>query len=133
MSICAPTISQRLAIIAVSGACDDHLNAIVQSYHDAARTLVSGLVDIGFEYSVPMRAFYVYADCHGIGQRTGVETSLQLCHKLLYNCTVACTPGIDFDEQRAQDFIRFSVAGSRRDVDEGTNRIASFLSQFPNA
>lgn len=130
MAICAPTVSQRLAIVAISGICDVYLDTIVKSYFDAAETLVRHLRQAGFICCIPNGAFYVYANCKSVCSRVGVEGSLQLCHCLLYTCAIACTPGLDFDAERGHDYIRFSCASSFQDVDEAGNRLVQYLLLF---
>lgn len=129
MAICAPTLSQRLGEVAISGVCDSELDAIVKGYFRSAEVLVEWLLKAGFEASVPPCAFFVYARCTSVCERLKVDGSLQLCHQLLHECGVACTPGMDFDEKDGKNFVRFSCAGGMDVVREAGPRIYQFVTQ----
>ena len=67
-------------------------------------------------------AFYVYAD---VGHLT--DDSMQWCHRLLADTGVATAPGIDFDTDVGNQFVRFSFAGTPADVTEALHRMEPWL------
>lgn len=131
MAICAPTPCQHSGVVALSGACDEELNERVSCYFKAADALVERLVQVGFDAFSPAGAFYVYAECRDVCQRVGATGATQLCDMLLRHCRVACTPGVDFDEDRGEDFVRLSCSQAVEDVTEAGDRIAKFVNKFP--
>ena len=52
---------------------------------------------------------------------------MAFCHELLARTGVALAPGIDFDTEVGNRFIRFSFAGKREDVEVGLQRLGNFL------
>jgi aspartate/methionine/tyrosine aminotransferase len=48
---------------------------------------------------------------------------------ILEETGVAVTPGIDFDAERGQHFIRFSYAGTREDMAEAVRRLKRWSDQ----
>lgn len=127
MAICAPTLSQRLGEVALSGMHDTELDRIVGEYFRSAEILAERLREAGFQASVPSGAFYVYAQCTTVCERLKVDGSIQLCRLLLHECGVACTPGIDFDENDGKDFVRFSCSGGVEIAREAGSRIVDFV------
>lgn len=75
----------------------------------------------------PDGAFYIYAD---VGHLT--NNSLAFCRQLLLDTGVATAPGIDFDPQRGNRFVRFSFAVSTAEVIDALDRLGPWLeSQRP--
>ena len=80
----------------------------------------------GFEtFSPPDGAFYIYVDISKYS-----KDSLNFCKKVLDEVGVAVTPGLDFDQKRGSNMIRFSYARSTEDIIEGTRRIKKFMSNL---
>ena len=63
----------------------------------------------------PDGAFYVYAD---VGRWTGRFGRLSRT-RILREAGVAVTPGVDFDPDEGQHWLRFSYAGATPDIREG--------------
>jgi aspartate/methionine/tyrosine aminotransferase len=64
----------------------------------------------------------VYAD---VSDFTG--DSLAFCSKLLADKGVAIAPGIDFDTERGNSFVRLSFAGPTSDIEECLRRVGPWL------
>jgi aspartate/methionine/tyrosine aminotransferase len=85
--------------------------------------LVGGLRDIGFGVPVrPEGAFYVYADCSRFD-----DDSARFARRLLTDAGVAVTPGLDFGTHRAGRHVRFSYTTGLAEIEEGLERMASYL------
>lgn len=73
-------------------------------------------------------AFYIYAD---ISQLTNKPLdSLKFANDLLREAHVACTAGVDFDQEQGDRHLRMSYAGSTEDMKEASRRINSWLPNY---
>ena len=121
LSISVPTLSQHAALAAFDA--HDELETVRQSYAVNRATLLGQLPAIGFDDIHPVDgAFYVYAD---VGRFT--NDSVAFCQRMLADTGVAATPGLDFDRARGHRTMRFSFAGSNRDIDEAVVRLREWL------
>lgn len=85
--------------------------------------LIPALKRLGFAVPVePDGAFYVYADASAV-----CGDSFEFCRRLLDEAGVAATPGIDFGEHRARDFVRFAYTTDIETLREAVRRIEGFL------
>jgi aspartate/methionine/tyrosine aminotransferase len=122
-TICPPVLSQYAAVEAFSESsyaeCDGH----VARYAENRRLLLEGLPKLGIGRLAPADgAFYVYADVSHL-----TDDSMALCRALLDETGVATAPGIDFDTQIGNRFLRMSFAGRPAEVGEALDRIGSWL------
>lgn len=109
--ICAPHISQVAGIAAFD--CTEELDGHVERYRQHRTLLLDGLRAAGLnECADADGAFYVYANVSHIA-----ADSRLLCERWLNELGVATTPGIDFDLQRGQHYVRFSYAGTRLHIE----------------
>ena len=65
-----------------------------------------------------MEPFYVYADISHLGM-----DSPTLCGRWLEEIGVAATPGIDFDPEQGDRWVRFSYSESTADIAEAVRRL----------
>ncbi len=115
--ISPPTLSQFAAIKAFD--CRDELDANVARYAENRALLLEQLPKAGFENLAPAEgAFYIYAD---IAHMT--NDSRDFCKRMLAETGVAATPGIDFDPERGNRFMRFSFAGEHSVMAEAAERL----------
>jgi aspartate/methionine/tyrosine aminotransferase len=122
-TICPPALAQHAAIAAFTpesyAECDSH----VARYAENRAILLEGLPRLGIDRLAPADgAFYVYAD---LGHLT--EDSMAFCHRLLDQTGVATAPGIDFDTEVGNRFVRFSFAGGPDDSREALDRMERWL------
>ncbi|WP_254185262.1 pyridoxal phosphate-dependent aminotransferase [Nocardioides panacis] len=122
-TICPPVLSQHAAVAAFTDAsyaeCDGH----VARYADNRRLLLDGLPRLGIDRLAPADgAFYVYAD---VGHLT--DDSMAFCHRLLRETGIATAPGVDFDTEVGNRFVRLSFAGATDDVAEALVRLEDWL------
>jgi aspartate/methionine/tyrosine aminotransferase len=121
--ICAPHISQ----VAALGAMDatDELDGHVERYAVNRRLLLEGLAAAGIDrVAAADGAFYVYADIEHLTD--SAMDSMRLCRRWLDDLGVACTPGIDFDLDRGDRFVRFSYAGETATITEACDLIGTW-------
>jgi aspartate/methionine/tyrosine aminotransferase len=119
--LCTGHAAQRLALYAFDAQAE--LDANLAIYRANRALLLAGLADAGLPRFIPPDgAFYVYAQV----SHTGID-SLTLCRRALDEAGVAITPGLDFDPDRGQDWVRLSYAGSTADVAEGLARLKRFF------
>lgn len=114
--ISAPTISQIGALAALDAA--EELDGNVATYRKNRALLLAGLPAAGLradEMADADGAFYLYLD---VGRYT--DDSSAFCRKMLNETGVACTPGVDFDQQRGHRHLRFSFC-------QGTDVIVSAI------
>jgi len=115
--ISAPYISQVVAEAAFD--CHDELQANIARYKRSRDHLLRALPEAGFARLSPAEgAFYLFAD---IGERS--NDSVAFCTRMLTEAGVAVTPGVDFDHDRGNRFVRFSYCGREQDMREAAGRL----------
>ena len=119
--ICPPHASQITALAALDA--KDELNQNVDVYRKNREILLKELPEAGFTtFSPPDGAFYIYVDISKFS-----NDSLNFCKRVLKEAGVAITPGLDFDQNRGSNTIRFSYARSTENIIEGARRIKEFM------
>ncbi|MCH8038636.1 MAG: pyridoxal phosphate-dependent aminotransferase [Proteobacteria bacterium] len=118
--ISAPTLSQIAATTAFD--CGAVLDGYVAAYARNRELLLRELPKAGFDRLAPADgAFYLYAD---VTQLT--NDSDAFCRRMLAETGVAATPGIDFDPERGNRFLRFSFAGPEAEMAEAARRLQAW-------
>jgi len=121
--ISPPTLSQLAGIAAFD--CGEVLDGYVARYARNRSLLLSELPKAGFDRLAPADgAFYIYAD---VGRLT--NDSEDFCRRMLAEAGVAATPGVDFDPDRGNRFVRFSFAGSEADMAQAAAVLQDWLSE----
>ena len=119
--ICPPHASQITALAALDAKEELDQNVIV--YKKNRKILLEELPKAGFKtFSPPDGAFYIYVDISKFS-----NDSLNFCKRVLSEAGVAITPGLDFDQNRGSNTIRFSYARSTENIIEGARRIKEFM------
>ncbi|MGR3320969.1 MAG: pyridoxal phosphate-dependent aminotransferase [Pseudooceanicola sp.] len=119
--ICAPHASQVAALAAMD--CEAELDTYLDTYARNRKLMMTGLPRAGFDrIAPPDGGFYVYADVSDL-----TEDSHAFAREILEEAGVAVTPGLDFDPERGAGTMRFSYAASTDDIQEGLQRLASFM------
>jgi aspartate/methionine/tyrosine aminotransferase len=122
-TICPPAIAQRACLAAFTPATYAELDGHVARYARNRARLLDGLPRLGIDRLAPADgAFYVYAD---IGHLT--DDSMAWSRDLLARTGVALAPGVDFDTDLGQRFIRISFAGRESEIDEGLSRLSTVV------
>ncbi len=119
--ISPPTLSQ-IAGTAVFD-CQEELDAIVAGYAKNRALLLNELPKAGFDrLAAAEGAFYLYADVSHL-----TSDSSSFCKKMLAETGVATTPGIDFDPDRGNRYVRFSFAGPFQDMEAAAASLIQWM------
>jgi aspartate/methionine/tyrosine aminotransferase len=119
--ISPPALAQEAALAAF--ACRPELERRVETYRRSRAALLECLPNGGLDRFAPADgAFYLYAD---ISRYTG--DSAAFAKTMLRETGVAATPGIDFDPDRGNCYLRLCYAGAEHDMREAARRIAAWL------
>ena len=121
LAISVPTLAQIAAEAAFDGR--DEMEAVKHGYEENRRALVENLPKAGLDKFLPVDgAFYLYADISRFS-----DDSLDFAKRMLFEASVAATPGIDFDPVNGKHFLRFCYAGSAAEMQEAVRRIGTWL------
>jgi aspartate/methionine/tyrosine aminotransferase len=121
--ISASSLSQRAALAAFLPPSLDVAEQYRQQFREQGAYLLSELESLGFVIPArPRGAFYGYCD---VSELTG--DSYQFCLDLCDQAGVLMTPGRDFGDHRAQQFVRVSYTKPLSVLEEGVRRIKGFL------
>eukprot|EP00667_Euglena_gracilis_P012160 EG_transcript_12479 len=123
----APTIGQIAALAALD--CTEELNINVETYRHNRALLLEGLPKAGMptsDMATSDGAFYLYVD---VSRYT--TDSLLFCRKILEETGVACTPGVDFDQQRGKHFCRFSFCQRTEAIEAAVAALQDWLPRQP--
>jgi aspartate/methionine/tyrosine aminotransferase len=102
--------------------CFEELEANVARYATNRALLLDGLPRAGFERLAPADgAFYLYAQLADAD-----PDSVELTHRMLVEADLAATPGIDFDPERGDRFVRFCFAGAPDEMAEAVRRLVAW-------
>lgn len=119
---CATTISQHAALEALTVGINDS-DEMKNEYQKRRDYVVERLVSMGFDVEKPKGAFYVFPSIKRFAQK-----SFDFAVELLEQAQVAVVPGTAFT-QYGEGYIRISFACSMEVLEEGLNRIETFLKQ----
>lgn len=121
--IAASTIAQYAALAAFEPATVEIFETRRQAFRERRDYLVEALRDIGFTVShVTEGAFYLYA-----GIERFSDDSEEFCQRMLEDHGVAITPGTDFGDHQAHQFVRFAFTTDMDDLRLGVERLSSAL------
>jgi aspartate/methionine/tyrosine aminotransferase len=102
-----------------------HVENMRQTYRGRRDRLVAGLRELGFGIPhLPDGAFYILADCAGLGP--AAADSRSLAARLLTEARVGVTPGIDFGEA-GEGKLRFCYAVADEVIETALARLAEAL------
>lgn len=119
--ISAPELSQAAAIRAFEAT--DVLEIVKDRYRANRALLAAALPGLGLPLAAPMDGgFYAYCD---VSRHT--NDSMDFAKRLLAECHVAATPGLDFDTSEGHRYLRLSYAGSEADVATAMDRLRRWL------
>ncbi len=125
--ICADSISQAAAVAALTDeSCDRYALYMRDAYRERRRTLIDGLVRLGFKiYNKPDGAFYIFADISAFGM-----DGFDFAKRMLRDAAVAATPGVDFGSGHVRSFARFAYTIDNERIEEGLSRIEKWLGRL---
>ncbi len=118
-----PSLAQHAGLAAFD--CREELEGHVATYARNRALMLEALPKMGLRrIAPPDGAFYVYAD---IGHLT--NDSLAFCVRMLNETGIAAAPGIDFDPENGNCFIRFSFAVSTPEVEDALARLGPWIAK----
>ena len=101
----------------------DYFDSIVLKYLENRDYLISKLKSIGIkDIIVPQGAFYLYVNISKVN-----NDSYNFCKRMVNDIGVALAPGIDFDNVRGKNYVRFSYTCERKELEESLNLIKNWL------
>lgn len=123
--ISTSTLSQLVATVCISE-CKNELEEYINIYKkrllSAKRFLESKGIEIGYEIE---GAFYIFLDISKFSR-----DSYEVSKKLLEEYLVAVTPGIDFGENKTNNFIRISLTNSEENILLGLERLINMFYDY---
>lgn len=122
-SSCAPSMSQKAAVAALS-APQDCVNVMRTAYRRRRDAVVRALRDAELLISVPGGAFYIMADISA-----GGLSSREFAFRLLRERGVSVAPGSAFGDI-AGGAVRISLASSDEDLAEGVGRLCELVARL---
>ena len=121
--MCAPTISQAAALVALEE-CDDSVVEMREEYDRRRRMVVDRLNAMGLTTFEPEGAFYVFPNITASGL-----SSEEFCMQLLEKKSVAIVPGNAFGEA-GEGHARISYSYSVEHLNTALDRIEEFLKEL---
>ena len=120
---CVNAAAQFAGIAALDGP-DDSIKDMLDKFTLRRNLIHKGLNDLpGIECSLPGGAFYAFPKVIG----TGMNGS-EFCKKAMHEAGVAIVPGTAFGKT-CQDYVRFSFAASRDNIQQALENIGKMLSK----
>jgi len=117
---CAPSIAQWGALAGLKLSMEEVTHRIVE-FKRRRDYICDRLGEMGIKVQVPKGAFYIFIDM----SFTKIKSE-ELCDRLLYEQKVALVPGSAFGE-KGESFVRLSYCYSMKELEEGINRIETWL------
>jgi aspartate/methionine/tyrosine aminotransferase len=123
--LAAPTMSQYAALAAFN---DDSLAILEERrnvFEQRRNVLLPALRDLGLEIkTTPQGAFYIYAKATQLFNGK-IADSMALTKYWLQQAGVAVTPGNDFGQHQAEQYVRFAYTADQQRLLEAVERIKS--------
>ena len=123
----ATSMVQKAAIAALAGSqqCVSEFRA---EFIDLRDYMLAKLAEIpGVTCTKPEGAFYVYPNISAYLGKSGIKNPTELATRLLHEAHVVAVPGEAFG---TSEHIRLSYPVTKQNVDEGTRRMAEFLTRL---
>ncbi|MCW9032541.1 MAG: pyridoxal phosphate-dependent aminotransferase [Gammaproteobacteria bacterium] len=121
--LAAPTPAQYAALAAFNPETIGILESHKQEFKQRRDFLLPALKKLGFKIEVePQGAFYIYANSESF-----TKDSYEFAYDLLENIGVAITPGKDFGDYNASNYVRFAYTTSLEQLKEGIKRLNEYL------
>lgn len=117
------SITQKAAISGLNGSADkdiENMRLAFQQRRDFAHNQLNSIK--GLSVNKPDGAFYLFVNCSDI-----TKNSMEFCKNMLEKVGVATVPGIGFG---MDGFFRFSFATDLKSIEEGIQRIETFVSKY---
>ncbi|NKB34117.1 MAG: aminotransferase class I/II-fold pyridoxal phosphate-dependent enzyme [Pseudomonadales bacterium] len=121
--ISAPSIAQYAALAAFTEEAEAIFEERRIAFGERKNYLAKELKSLGFKISDNIQgAFYIYANISKFSDNTE-----EFCRELLDSHHVAITPGTDFGEYKANEFVRIAFTTGMDDLKLGVERLKAAL------
>ena len=101
----------------------DYFDSIVLKYLENRNFLISKLQSLGIsDIILPKGAFYLYVNISKIN-----SDSYDFCKSMVNDIGVTLAPGIDFDDKSGNNYVRFSYACEKIELEESLKLIKNWL------
>lgn len=121
--LAATTSSQIAAVRALDNDMDAQFQRNRAEFGKRRAFLLTALSDLGFTVlGTPKGAFYIYVDASPF-----TDDAMNFCQRILEECGIAITPGLDFDPQFGKQCIRFAYTCSIERLEEAMSRLKEWL------
>jgi aspartate aminotransferase len=118
---------QKAAIEALAGS-QECVSQFRAEFIELRDYMLAKLTEIpGITCTKPEGAFYVYPNISAFLGKGGIHTATELATRLLHEAHVVTVPGEAFGTAQ---HIRISYPVTKQNIDEGTRRMAEFLTQL---
>ncbi len=121
--MCAPTVSQYAAIVALTE-CREDVEAMKTEYDARRKLVVKGFNDMGLDCFEPEGAFYAFPCIKSTGM-----TSQEFCSTLINKKRIAIVPGDAFGAS-GEGFVRVSYAYSVQHLTTALESIKEFMDEL---
>ncbi|MDQ4084478.1 MAG: aminotransferase class I/II-fold pyridoxal phosphate-dependent enzyme, partial [Actinomycetota bacterium] len=122
-TICPPVLAQHAGLAAFTDESYAEADSHVARYAENRAVLLDGLPRLGLSGLAPADgAFYIYADVSHLTQ-----DSMAFCRRMLAETGVATAPGVDFDTESGNRYVRLSFAGSTDEAAIALERLEAWL------
>ncbi len=130
---CTAAFTQIAAIEALTGP-HDRVKEMFQELQERRNIIVTGLNQLeGISCEPPKGAFYVYPNVTKLCKKVNVSSSKELQEKLLLEANIAVLPQTAFGDKHPderEEYLRFSFATSKENIDKGLERLRVFVEQY---
>ena len=117
------TLAQHAALAAFKPETQEILQQRRSAFENRRNILCQSLIELGVVIPViPQGAFYVYVDISKYS-----SDSFEFCKQLLESQALAITPGCDFGEYQASNYVRFAYTTSEARIEQAIQRLAIFV------
>jgi aspartate aminotransferase len=123
----ATSFVQKAAIAALAGS-QECVSGFRAEFIDLRDYMLAKLKEIpGITCTKPEGAFYVYPNISAYIGKGGIKTATELATRLLHEAHVVTVPGEAFG---TAEHIRISYPVTKQNIDEGTRRMAEYLTRL---
>jgi len=129
--IAPPTLAQHAALAAFLPETLSILEQRREVFCQRRDYLYDALEGLGFSLShKPEGAFYLYAGIRQFIESGKVKDSEEFCRRLLTSQHVAVTPGTDFGDYLADEYVRFAYTAEMEDLKLAVSRLEVFTNEI---
>ncbi len=123
-TLTAPTISQMLAIKALSLSKNRYVKPMVKEYDRRRKLIVPRLNEMGLNTPMPKGAFYTFSNIKHL-----TDNSRKFAFDMMKKAKVATVPGSEFG-RFGEGYIRCSYATDYKVIEKALDRMERFVKRY---